>query len=103
MNSFIFIYITNPSKEKATEIANYLLKKRLVACANIFQITSLYHWENKINNEDEFALILKTLEKNFEKIKKEVKKIHPYSTPCIIKIPVSSNKEYFDWIKKETI
>lgn len=98
---FIFIYITNPTKKEAIKIAKFLLKKRLIACANIFPIKSLYWWRNRIADDNEFVLIAKTTAKNFGKIKKEVEKIHPYKIPCIVKIPVSSNKKYFDWFKKE--
>ncbi len=101
MNNFVFIYITNPSQEKATEIAKHLLEKRLIACANIFPISSLYWWEDKIADESEFVLIAKTTDENFEKVKREVEKIHPYSIPCIVKIPVSSNEKYFEWLKGE--
>ena len=99
--NFIFVYITNPTKKEAKKIANRLLKKKLIACANVFPINSLYWWEGKIVDENEFVLIAKTSDANFEKVKKEVEKIHSYKIPCIIKIPVSSNKEYFDWLKKE--
>ncbi len=99
--SFIFIYITNPSKEEAKNVAKHLLEKKLIACGNIFPISSIYWWENKITEEDEFVLIAKTMEKNFEKVKTEVEKIHPYKIPCIVKISVDSNEKYFEWIQKE--
>jgi periplasmic divalent cation tolerance protein len=99
--NFVLIYITNPTKQEAKRIANYLLKKRLIACGNIFPIESLYWWKNKIVNGKEFVLVAKTIKTNFEKVKTEIEKIHSYTIPCIIKIPVSSNKEYFDWLKGE--
>lgn len=99
--NFIFIYITNPTEKKAEKIANFLLKKKLIACANIFPIKSLYWWNRKIAQEKEVVLIVKTTKNNFGKVKKEVEKIHPYKIPCIVKIPVSSNKKYFDWLKDE--
>ena len=34
--NFVFVYITNPTKEGANKIAKHFLKKRLIACANIF-------------------------------------------------------------------
>jgi periplasmic divalent cation tolerance protein len=101
MNEFIFIYITNPDKEKAKEIAKHLLNKRLIACANIFPIESIYRWEGKINDEEEFVAICKTTEDKFDNVKQEVESIHPYDTPCIIRIPVSSNEKYFNWLKGE--
>lgn len=97
----IFIYITNPTKKIAKKISKHLLKERLIACANIYESESLYWWKNKITEDNEFTIIAKTTEDKFEKVKKEVKKIHPYKVPCIVKIPVSPNKEYLDWLKKE--
>jgi periplasmic divalent cation tolerance protein len=99
--NFIFIYITNPTRQEAKKIAKHLLKKRLIACANIFPIGSFYWRENKISEDKEFILIAKTIEKNYGKVKEEVEKTHSYSIPCIVKIPVSSNKKYFDWLGRE--
>jgi len=101
MNNFIFIYITNPSEKEAKQIAAHLLGKKLIACANIFPIKSVYLWKGKIADDKEFVLIVKTAAKNFEKVKKEVEKIHPYEIPCIARIPVSSNEKYFDWLKNQ--
>ncbi len=102
MTNFIFVYITNPTKEEAKKIARYLLEKKLIACAVITDdVNSLYWWEGKIADEKEFLLIAKTLEENFEKVKTEVEKIHSYTIPCIVKIPVSSNEKYFEWLRNE--
>lgn len=95
------IYITNPNKKVAKKIAQHLLQKRLVACVNIFPINSLYWWEGSIAKEKEFVLIAKTVPKNFEKVIKEVEKLHPYSIPCILRISANSNKKFFEWLKNE--
>ena len=97
---FIFIYITNPTRNEARKIAKHLLSKKLIACANIFPIDSLYRCKGKIADEKEFVLIAKTKKENFNKVKREVEKIHPYDIPCIVKIPVSSNEKYYHWLEK---
>jgi periplasmic divalent cation tolerance protein len=99
---FIFVYVTNPNEKEAKKIAMHLLRKRLVACTNTFPIKSHYLWKEKIENAKEVVLILKTRKENFEKVKKEIKKIHPYSLPCIIKFDVEANEDFENWIKKET-
>lgn len=100
--NFIFIYITTPNKEEARKITLHLLKKKLIACGNIFEnMTSIYPWKGKIEETNECVLIAKTLESHFEKVKTEVEKIHSYEIPCITKIAVSSNKKYFDWLQGE--
>lgn len=98
--NFIFIYITNPTENEARKIARHLLHKKLIACANIFSVGSLYWWKGKIADEKEFVLIAKTKKNNFEKVKREVEKIHAYKIPCIVKIPVSSNEKYYKWLGK---
>ena len=99
---FILLYITNPTQAVARRVANHLLKKRLGACANIFPVDSAYWWKNKLVHTHEWILIFKTISKNYKKVEKEIKKIHPYSVPCIMKIPVSANKDYEKWLKEET-
>lgn len=98
---FIDIWITNPSKAVAKKVALHLLKNRLGACANIFPVHSAYWWKNKIEKTHEWVLIFKTLARNYKKVEAEVRKIHPYSVPCIIKIPVSANRDYEKWVKGE--
>ncbi len=100
----LFIYITNPSKKQARRVARHLLKRKLIACANIFgPVNSLYHWGGKLVDENEYILLAKTAAADFGKIKKEVEKIHPYSIPCIAKIPVSFNRKYFAWLKNQIV
>jgi len=97
----ILVYITNPTKKWVEKIAKVLLKKRLIVCSNIFEIESFYWWRGKIEKAKEFVLIGKTIEKKYEKIKKEVEKIHPYEIPCVLKIKAEANKKYLNWLKSE--
>ncbi|MBI2651339.1 divalent-cation tolerance protein CutA [Candidatus Woesearchaeota archaeon] len=95
------IYITCKDEEEAVKISKHLLDKRLIACSNIHKIRSMYHWEGNIADENEYVVIAKTLEKNYDEIKKEVKKIHSYKIPCILKIDAEANKSYDEWVKRE--
>lgn len=98
----ILIYVTCKDAKEAQKISRTLLEKRLIGCANFFPINSMYWWKDSINQENEVALILKTVKEKFEDIKKEVKKIHSYDCPCVISLDVQKgNKEYLEWIKKE--
>jgi len=96
------IYATAPSKSEARRIARHLLDKKLIVCSNIFSgITSVYRWQGKILEEKEHVIIAKTAETNYEKVKKEVEKIHPYDIPCVFRIPVEANRKYSEWLLKE--
>ena len=95
------VYITCKNKKEAEKISKHLLVKRLIACANIFPIKTMYWWNNKIINDKENVIIAKTSNKNFKKLEIEVKKIHSYEIPCILKLDAIANEEYEDWVKKE--
>lgn len=99
--NIIIVYITNPNRKTAEKIALLLLKKKLIACANILSTDSLYYWKKKYLKEKEYIVLAKTLEKNYLKIKKEIEKNHPYKIPCVLKINGSANEKYFTWLKKE--
>lgn len=94
-------YITCKDKREAEKISLHLLKKRLIACANIFPIQSMYWWGKKIANGSEFAIIAKTSDKNFKRLESEVKRLHSYQIPCILRISSAANKEYESWASKE--
>lgn len=95
------IYITCKDIKEAKKISKHLLNKRIIACANIHPIESMYWWKGKIVEELETVIIAKSSSKNFNKIKEEVKKIHSYEIPCILKIDSEANEGYDEWVRKE--
>ncbi len=95
------IYITAKNKREAQKISRHLLDRKLIACANIFPIESMFFWKDKFVDEEEYAIIAKTGAK-FSRVAGEVKKIHSYETPCICKFNVEANKDFERWVKKVT-
>jgi periplasmic divalent cation tolerance protein len=97
----IIVYVTCKDKEEAHKIGKHVVEKKLAACANYFPVNSVYEWQGKLQEDNEFVLLLKTFDENFDKVKEEVEKIHSYDVPCILKIDVEANKEYRDWVKQQ--
>jgi periplasmic divalent cation tolerance protein len=100
--AFILVYITHKNGNEARKVVSHLLKKKLVACANIFPIESLYWWKGRIERTKEIVTIVKTRKENWKKVKAEVERIHPYKVPCIMRLGTEANKSYETWIRKET-
>lgn len=100
--AFIIVYITNPDERTAKKIVAHLVKNKLAACGNIFPIKSMFWWKGAIKSENEVAAIVKTRKENWEKIKKEVKNLHPYEVPAIICINAEADKGFENWIMDET-
>ncbi|WP_372518955.1 divalent-cation tolerance protein CutA [Candidatus Ruminimicrobiellum ovillum] len=98
---YISIFVTVPNVNVANKITEFLVEKKLVACVNIIpKIKSVYWWENKVCKSNEHLLVAKTIKSNFNKIVKEVKKIHPYEVPEIVCVDIKANKDYLMWIKE---
>ena len=98
----MIVYLTTQNVEDAKEISRHLLKKKLVACTNIFPIESMYAWKGEIQEDMEFVVLLKTKDENYDKIEKEIKKTHKYDTPAIYSWKADKiNKKYSDWINTE--
>jgi periplasmic divalent cation tolerance protein len=103
MTKFKIVYITFPSKKEAEEISQILIRERLAACCNIFNINSIFSWEGKIQKVGEYAVFVKTKENLVDKIIKRVKKLHSYSTPCIVSFSLERGlSEFFEWIERST-
>ncbi|MGE5356226.1 MAG: divalent-cation tolerance protein CutA [Deltaproteobacteria bacterium] len=98
----ISIYVTNPDKEIARQIGEYLLKLKLIACFNVFPVESAYWWNGNIESDGEYVSLLKTSNEYWETIRDEIEKIHPYEIPCILKINIEANEKYKKWIYSET-
>ncbi|EKE26935.1 MAG: periplasmic divalent cation tolerance protein (CutA) [uncultured bacterium (gcode 4)] len=101
--SFIAVYVTHPSNEEAKKICDILLNKKLIACYNLFPVENAYWWNGNIENSSETVSILKTAKWNWGKLKNEIKVIHSYKIPCIMKIEVEANEEYESWINETII
>ncbi|KZX16490.1 divalent-cation tolerance protein CutA [Methanobrevibacter cuticularis] len=97
------IYITTSNEEEALKIGSKMVKERLAACCNVIKdMKSIYWWENKIANDNESILLLKTLDKNVDKIIQKVEEIHSYENPCILALPIiKSSDSYLKWIEEE--
>lgn len=100
----IDVWINCPSAEVADTIADALISKRLVACANRYgEISSRYYWKGKIEEESEVPLLVKTRSSLFEQVKNETVRLHPYEIPSVLGMEISAaNQEYIDWVYAET-
>jgi periplasmic divalent cation tolerance protein len=98
------IYSTTDTLETAKTIARVLVKEKLVACVHIIpRIESIYRWQGKIEETNEYILLAKTSERNIQKTIQKIRSLHPYEVPEIIVFPsVGGLKEYIDYVEKET-
>ena len=100
----VIIYCTCPDIETANKISRLLISQHVAACVNqVREITSIYEWEGKIEENNEVLLLIKSTEERFDAIQRLVIEEHPYELPELIAVPVSKGlPDYLDWIKQCT-
>ncbi len=100
----VIVYITTSNAEEARSIAKAVVEERLAACANIIDnISSIYWWKGRIEEDSEALLLLKTPRAKVEALIARVKELHSYELPDITVIPLEGGlEEYLMWVKEET-
>ena len=98
------IYSTFGNAEEAFSVANSLLEKRLIACANVIdQVTSIYRWQGGIQREKEVVMIAKTSENRVEEAITILAELHSYQLPAITAYPIMAGfPAFLQWVADET-
>ncbi len=99
-DSILMVYCTTANVEEAKTIARTVVEKQLAACCNIIpSVSSVYCWKGEVKESSEVLLLIKTTQKMYEQLEKEIKMIHSYSVPEIIANQIDTGSAaYFDWI-----
>lgn len=100
----IVVLVTAASREEADRIARRLVEDRLAACVNIVpQVRSFFIWEQTLSQEDEVLLVIKSRRARFEQLAAAITRLHSYSVPEIIALPVvMGSADYLRWVSEST-
>jgi len=93
--------MTTATREEAEKITRNLLTQKWIACANIVgPVSSLFWWKEKINQDNEFLVLMKTRSNLFEKLAATIKQMHSYEVPEIIAVPITKGEQsYMNWLR----
>ncbi|HBM16634.1 MAG TPA: divalent-cation tolerance protein CutA [Lentisphaeria bacterium] len=98
---YCVVVTTVDSMEKAEKLASVIIEAKLGACVQISRTTSFYFWDDKVNNDLECKLEIKTKSCLYEKLEELIIKNHSYQTPEIIQIPLmNGSTAYLNWIQE---
>jgi periplasmic divalent cation tolerance protein len=103
-DAVVFCYTTAPEWTEAEILAQTLVEKKLIACANLIpQMTSIYEWQGQITKSHETVILLKTRKSLWEPLRIALTERHPYKTPCLVEIPIDRiHKPFETWILEQT-
>jgi periplasmic divalent cation tolerance protein len=98
------VLTTTGSRAEADKIADALVERRLAACVNIVgPISSTYRWQGKVEAAEEFLLLIKTTEAEFERVRAAIRELHSYELPECIEVAIENGSaEYLTWIEENT-
>ena len=94
------VLATASSETEAKTIARALVEERLAACVNIIPgLTSIYRWEEKITEDRELLLVIKTQGKKVAVLRERIVHLHSYAVPEVIALPIADGSpRYLEWL-----
>jgi periplasmic divalent cation tolerance protein len=84
----------------ARALAQALVETRLAACVNIIdRMRSIYRWEERVAEDHEQLLLIKTTDVRVDALREELFRRHPYDVPEFVVLPIENTSEaYGAWL-----
>ncbi len=104
MEPIISITTTTDNRGTLETMGRSLVARRLVACVQIIgPVKSIYWWKEKVEETEEWLMIMKTRKSLYAQVESEIRALHPYELPEIVSFETSALlPAYADWVRKET-
>jgi periplasmic divalent cation tolerance protein len=101
MTEHKLVLTTAGSKEEAQRIARTLVERRLAACVNLVQrVESVYRWQGKVEEAEEWLLLIKTTGAAFGRVRDAIQELHSYDLPeCICLAIDGGSSAYLKWLE----
>lgn len=103
MTEIVLVLTTVSSVQLGEQIAKTLVEERLAACVNIgAAMRSIYRWHGRVEEGEEFQLVIKTTTDRVADIEARIRTLHTYELPELLVVPVrGGGQEYMDWLVGE--
>ena len=99
-NGLMLVVTTSDDRAVLEKIAGRLVELRLAACCQISSpITSVYRWEGRVEQAEEFECRIKTTASHFDAVATEIRALHHYDVPQIVGVPIeAASLAYREWV-----
>lgn len=97
----LLVLNTCPGSITAKNLANDLVARRLAACVQVIPaVQSFFRWVGKVDNTEEYLVLIKTTTERYQEVEDRIRAMHPYELPEIIAVPISTGLAgYLSWIE----
>ena len=93
------VLTTCADQASADQLARRLLEQRLAACISLLPITSSYHWQGELQQEQEVQLVIKTSTDQLPKLLEALTRQHSYEVPELVVLEASAVGSYGAWLR----
>lgn len=99
----IAILTTTDSRAEARAIAKALVERKLAACAQVSKIESFYTWDNAVQHDDEYRIMIKTTGGRYGDVETAIRELHSYDLPAIYAFEAKDVfGPYADWVAENS-
>lgn len=101
MDHLLIATTTVESAAQAEALAQALVRKRIIACAQVDgPIQSHYHWQDKLECAEEYRLTLKFPSSLLSEVESALHEEHPYDVPqWVVWQADAVSPEYLRWVQ----
>lgn len=99
------LFTTVETREQALELARAAVEARVAACVQVLgPIASVFRWRGRIEEAEEYLLVMKAPVEGFERLMAFARERHPYDVPELTAVPSTLVDEpYLAWARAETV
>ena len=102
-DQFCLVMTSVGDEPQAKKIAQLLLKDRLAACIQILPIQSHYIWKDELQEDQEYLLLIKARQSDWQAIEAAIRQIHSYEIAEILKLDLAAgHAPYLAWMQHVT-
>lgn len=103
MSTDAVVILSTAPPDEAPGIARRLVEERLAACVQLAAIRSFYRWKDRVEDEPEALILIKTRRMLAGDVIARVRELHSYEVPEAVVLPVEAGSEdYLAWVAEET-
>jgi len=84
----------------ARDLGRRLVESGRAACVNVIPgLRSIYRWQDRVEEDNEAMMLIKTVEDRVDEITAWLEKEHPYALPEVVALPVVAGLPgYLKWV-----
>ncbi|MWL88663.1 divalent-cation tolerance protein CutA [Cupriavidus sp. SW-Y-13] len=104
LSESVWMAMTNlPDEASAARVARAVLEARVAACVNrLAPCQSQYWWQGKLEQAQEYPLLIKTTAGQYEALEAVISAVHPYDVPEVVAWPLAAGlPAYLGWVRGE--